>query len=331
MAFTTKRCATIVGFILTLIASTGAIGASPVTITMPEGPTAAPSRVPGAKTSRPQAPPTPKPVALPANLTIPRYAQGPEPFRDGETLVYAATWEGIPAADARVVVVHNRAHPDWWTGQMWISSSKVVDKLYRMRDYFREDFDFGSWRPDAVAILQHEKSRQDRWQASFNSDRTLITAVRTNKQNRTWIRRFTGGAPWGPFSGAMIALSQPLNVGQKYTFDVFSGGNRYVFAFKVLDREQLTIGLGTFKVLKIEPSVVWLSEGSFRDQASAMLIWVTDDSKHLPIRIESAVFIGSVRADLTHASQLPAPVAAKLDLPTGARPSAAPSRRPAGS
>lgn len=320
MAFRSSRLFAVVK--LTLVTLVTSAVAAPNT--MPDARAGAPSPVPGAKTSRPQpqAIRTPKPIALPASVTIPRYPQGPEPFRDGETLVYDASWEGIPAAEARVTIVHNRAHPDWWTGQMWINSSKVVDPLYRMRDYFREDFGFASWLPNSVQVLQHEKSRQDRWVASFNPDRTLITAVRTNKQGRTWIRSFSGGAPWGPFSGAMIALSQPLTVGKSYTFDVFSGGNRYVFSFDVMGRERITTGLGTFTVLKIQPSVLWLSEGSFRNQASTMTIWVTDDPRHLPIRIESAVFIGAVRADLTQASMLPAPAP---NRPTAAAKAAATS------
>src|SRR6266851_6406343 len=243
--------------------------------TMPDRPAAAPSRVPVAKTSRPRTIRTPAPVALPANVIVPRYAQGAEPFRDGETLVYDASWEGIGAAQARVIIVHNRTHPDWWTGQMWIATSPLADRLYRMRDYFREDFAFQSWIPNDIQILQHEKSRQDQWRATFDQQQKLITAIKTNKQGRTWIRRFSG-APWGPFSGAMMALSQPFKIGQTYTFDVFSGGNRYVFAFDVQGRDQITTNLGTFNTLRIEPSVLWLSDGSFRSQASDMTIWVTD-------------------------------------------------------
>lgn len=251
-----------------------------------------------AQTRRHHPRPAPTPVALPPALKVPVYSQGEAPFNDGEVLVYTATWEGIPAAEARIALARNRTHPQWWIGQMWINTSKVVDPLYRMRDYFREDFGFASWLPDHIYILQHEKNRQDTWRATFDRPQQLVTTTKTNKAGRTWIRQFRG-APWGPFSGAMMALSQPLVVGHDYIFDVFSGGNRYVFGFKVLDREPLNTALGNFKTIKIEPSVIWLSQGDFRKDASETLIWVTDDARHLPVRIESAVYIGAVRADLT--------------------------------
>jgi hypothetical protein len=239
------------------------------------------------------------PIALPATLKIPRYRQGIEPFRDGETLVYEASWEGIPAAVARISLVHNRLHPDRWTGQIWITSGVIVDQLYRMRDYVREDFDYNSWRPASIHIVQHEKRRQDDWLAIFDAHARMVTATRRNRAGRTWIRRFSGGDPWGPFSATMLALSQPLAPGRTYTFDVFSGGNRYVFAFAVRDRERIATAFGTLPALRIEPSVAWLSEGSFRQQVHATTIWVSDDPRHLPLRVESAVFVGSVVVNLT--------------------------------
>lgn len=265
---------------------------------------------------KPRAMRTPAPIAIPPDLVIPQYAPGVEPFQSGETLVYEASWEGIAVAETRVSLVRNHAHPSWWTGQMWVTTSPVADVLYRMRDYFREDFDYTTWRPSQLYIVQHEKSRLDVWRATFDDSARLVTATKTNRAGRTWVRRFSGGEPWGPFSGAMMALSQPLRPGKTYTVDVFGGGSRYVFAFAVLKREPLTTGLGTFQALRIEPSAVWLSENSFRNQASSMTVWVTDDAHHLPLRIESAVFFGAVRADL------------RQILPAPSRPAAATSLKP---
>ncbi len=65
---------------------------------------------------------TPGPLPLPANLTIPKYRQGAAaPFNSGETLVYDASWIGIPAAEAKILIAYNKAHPELWTGQMWIT------------------------------------------------------------------------------------------------------------------------------------------------------------------------------------------------------------------
>ncbi|HUN60035.1 MAG TPA: DUF3108 domain-containing protein [Candidatus Binataceae bacterium] len=244
----------------------------------------------------PKASPTPMP--LPDSLKIPTYPPGPPTFHDGETLFYNATWLGAPAASARVIVSHNRSHPEWWRGEMWITSSPIVDLVYRMRDYFREDFSRDSYQPDNIYIQQHEKKRFDEWHTTFDHQDRLITAIKRNRRGEITERLFSGGDPLGPFSGAMMALSQPLKPGDDLTFDVFSGGNRYVFAFNVIDRERITTPLGTFNTLKIEPSVIWLSQGNFRSQARETTIWVTDDGRHLPVQMAADVYFGYIYVEL---------------------------------
>src|SRR5207248_1595848 len=87
------------------------------------------------------------PLPLPPDLPIPHYNPGPPPFRNGETLVYAASWMGIPAAQATIIVARDRAQPSAWSGRLWINTSRAVDVLYRMRDYVDESFSRDSLRP----------------------------------------------------------------------------------------------------------------------------------------------------------------------------------------
>ncbi|HTT76439.1 MAG TPA: DUF3108 domain-containing protein [Candidatus Binataceae bacterium] len=277
--------------------------------------------------------PSPTPLPLPQNLKIPSYPPGPPTFHDGETLFYQGTWLGVPAASARVLVGRDRTHPGLWRGQMWITSSAIVDLIYRMRDYIREDFWRNSYQPNNIFIQQHENKRLDDWHTTFDHQDHLVTAIKRNRRGQTTERLFSGGNPLGPFSGAMMALSQPLKPGDNLTFDVFSGGNRYVFAFKVIDRERITTELGTFDTLKIEPSVLWLSQGNFRNEARDTTIWVTDDGRHLPVRIAADVFFGYIYADLvkvedkgseTAASSRANVMRADTDGTAGAPPTRAP-------
>jgi hypothetical protein len=256
------------------------------------------------------------PVPLPSDLAIPRYFPGPPPFRNGETLVYEASWVGIPAAEARIMLLKNRADGRSWTGKLWLRSSAPVDLLYRMRDYVDEDFNCDDLRPRAMHIFQREKQRRDEWSVRFDDHEHLVISAKRNAQGRTWVREFSGGEPWGPFSGAMLALSLPLTVGQTYTFDVFSGGNRYVLAFNVDKRESITTSLGTLQALRIIPSVVWLSEGKFLHQVTKMVVWVTDDEQHLPLRIEAAAFVGSIRVDLAQVRNGPSPTVTAASMQT---------------
>ena len=99
-----------------------------------------------------------------------------------------------------------------------------------------------------------------------------------------------------------MALSQPLQVGERYSFDVFTGSTRYVFDFRVVRREKITTPMGTFDALRLVPGVLYESNGKLTESATGTTIWVTADRRHLPLRVEAQAFIGTVRADLIEVS-----------------------------
>jgi hypothetical protein len=95
-----------------------------------------------------------------------------------------------------------------------------------------------------------------------------------------------------------MALAQPLKVGDSLKFDTFIGVNRYVLDFDVVGRERIEMALGAFDAFKIVPSVLYVSEGGIKRKARRTTIWVSPGARRLPLRIESKVFIGSIRIDL---------------------------------
>ena len=64
---------------------------------------------------------------------------------------------------------------------MWLDTSPVVDVVYRMRDVFRENFDYPSLRPNDIYIVQHENQRLDQWRVNFDPKQRLVTAVKTSR------------------------------------------------------------------------------------------------------------------------------------------------------
>ena len=153
--------------------------------------------------------PTDPPGSLPAGLVIPSYAAGPMPLHPGEQLVFRASWIGIPAAEARIVVSGDQKDPRMWRGEVWVRTSPGVDMLYKLRDYLREEFSRASMAPRALYIKQSENQRNSEYRLSFDRRARLVTAVKRNKKGSA-TSRFASDNPFGPVSGAIMALSQPL-------------------------------------------------------------------------------------------------------------------------
>jgi hypothetical protein len=285
--------------IATLIVSVAAIGASSMVSAQsgsddPVSQTAAPTR----KRKHPPTP-QPTPMALPAEVKakLPAYKPGPSPFHDGEQLVYQASWVAIPAAQARIEFHKKKKDPSQWVAEIWIETNAAVDLLYKMRDYMRESVANDSLHSAGVNLTQHENARLNNYTVTFDRPAQIVSQEKKNKKGAQ-TRQYVASDPWGPLSGAMIALTQELAPGKTYALDVFSGSQRYVFAFEVEKKEKIHLAIGDFDAWRIVPDVWYVSDGNLRNQAHGTTLWVSADKRHLPLRIEAQAFIGYVRADL---------------------------------
>jgi hypothetical protein len=264
--------------------------------------------------------PTPTPMALPPEVKakVPVYRPGPVPFHNGEQLFYEASWLGIPAAEAQVSFRqdvkkprNNALHKDplpgdphtddsprsRWVAEVWVKTTPYADVFYKMRDHMRENVAEDTLHTGWIHVDQHENSRLDTWDVTLDRPTQIVTVTKTNKRG-TQSKQFIASDPWGPLSGAMMALSQDLTPGKTYAFDVFGGSQRYVFAFDVQARERIHTALGDFDAIRIVPDVWYVSDGKLRSQAHDTVLWVSADKRHLPLRIQSQAFIGAVYADL---------------------------------
>ncbi|MEE8342402.1 MAG: DUF3108 domain-containing protein [Gammaproteobacteria bacterium] len=95
-----------------------------------------------------------------------------------------------------------------------------------------------------------------------------------------------------------------LQVGKIYEISVVDNYRAYDLLIEVLARETRPTYFG-----KQTPTVIirplLRTKGVFK-RDGAMRIWLTEDSRHLPVRVETKVSIGSIHADLIALSNDPA-------------------------
>ncbi len=233
----------------------------------------------------------------PADLKIPGYTPVKVPFHPGQSLTYQISWAGIPAAGATIDMHGNPANPELWTGEARISTNELVDLLFKTRDYMRENFAHRSLVPRDIYIKQSENQRLHEYLINFDSASGMVRMVKRHKQKSETVE-FRSLHPMGPISGSLMALSQPLEVGQTLVFDVFGGHNRYVVALKVDRRERVRVALGDFDALRITPTILYVSDAEVRGKVREATLWVSADARHLPLRVQTAVFVGYITADL---------------------------------
>jgi len=260
-----------------------------------------------------------------SGLKIPTYKPVHIPFRPGQSLTYRVSWAGIPAAGATIRMRPNDDNPALLTGEINIATNKLVDVLYRMRDYVRENFAGSSLLPQDVYIKQSQNRRGDEYVIKFDHQTGVVDMTRRTP-HKTEHAKFHSPSPLGPISGPLMALSQPLEVGHTLLFDVFVGENRYVIALKVEQRERIRTTLGVFNAVRITPTMVYLSNNQARGKAREITVWVSDDDRRLPLRVQAEAFFGYVIAELVQVADIDIPESKDHLL---AAPAASPSPSPA--
>jgi hypothetical protein len=238
-----------------------------------------------------------EPLALPAELVVPSYSAGELPLGDGQRLVFQASWLGIPAADARIELRASADDPDELIAEAWMETNAFVDIFYRMRNYVKEKLSRPTLETRALYIRHQENRRLNEYFVDFDRPAALVSAVKKNSKGSSE-KRFIAPNGWGPISGALMALSQPVEPGTTLMFDVITGSQRYVFDFNVKKIERITVPAGTFEAYRVVPGVVYLSDESLREKSRQMTVWVSADKRRLPLRVEAGTFVGSIRADL---------------------------------
>lgn len=102
-----------------------------------------------------------------------------------------------------------------------------------------------------------------------------------------------------PVTAVFRARASDARPGDALWHDVWTGEVRYLVRLDIVARETVEVPAGRFAALRVVPHL-WRIEG--RPAPDTRLrratIWVTDDAQHVPLRIRSKVFVGSVSVDL---------------------------------
>jgi hypothetical protein len=97
------------------------------------------------------------------------------------------------------------------------------------------------------------------------------------------------------YTSFYLVRGMKLEVGKPVYVDIVDSKKQWRVEVEVLRKERITTRLGTFNTVVIKPRLK--SEGIF-DQKGEMLVWLTDDDRHLPVKMKSKVIVGSVSATL---------------------------------
>ncbi len=100
-----------------------------------------------------------------------------------------------------------------------------------------------------------------------------------------------------------------FKVGQRVNLRNFFKGKTNPLDIKYLGKQKITVDAGTFNCIIVEPMV---REGGLFKSEGRILIWLSDDERKIPVKVNTKVIIGSIDAELKEYSGINGALKAKV-------------------
>jgi hypothetical protein len=217
------------------------------------------------------------------------------PFSVTEKFVYDLTWAGIKAGTASMELGNDRdrikiisvAQSAKWVSIFYTVDDRVQSIVSRGPDgsslglpvSYRLKLREGSHRKDKEVIFDHERNR----------------ARYIDHLKQEYKEMVVPPFVFDPISSFFYLRTLRLVVGEPVYITIFDSKKVYDVEVQVLRKEEVTVPEGTFRTIVVKP--LMKSEGIFYRKGE-IFIWLTDDARHIPVKMQTKVKIGSITASL---------------------------------
>ena len=223
-------------------------------------------------------------------------------FGPGEQARYRIQYLGVTAGTAQVTV---GAPMKQWGKDVWpivsLAKSDAIAGVWPVKDKYVSYWDFGSQRVLGSDMHEDQNNKRRRVRVKLAEDGKSAQVVK-QKEGET-PREATHELAEGTLdvAGATFALrNRVLEVGQEYAYPVFTGSKSFLMKAKVEAKESLSTSLGKREVYRLR--VYTEFSGNLKSKRD-MVAWLTTDARHLPVRIEAELALGSLVAELMEYQQ----------------------------
>ncbi|HEY8388250.1 MAG TPA: DUF3108 domain-containing protein [Parasegetibacter sp.] len=180
------------------------------------------------------------------------------------------------------------------------------DKFFKVRDRYETYIDTAHLIPYKFIRNIDEGGYKKYENVSFN--RTANTAVTTN--GVTKVPECVQDVI------SMVYYARNLDFdkykeGDKIPFSMFIDDEVHNLYMRYLGKETVKTKYGKFKAIKFKPLLI---KGSVFEGGENMTVWVSDDANRLPLRIESAISVGSIKVDMSQYRNLRYPLSSLISV-----------------
>ena len=228
------------------------------------------------------------------------------PYVVGETFTYEgkfskAILRGIAVADL-VFNIENAPDSENFLVKAEAKSKGTLAKLFGFTFLQQLESTIDSKNFDILKSIKHDvqNDRVRDSEAIFDYKNKQVTYVEVDPQNAMRApRKVASQIEAGTqdfISGLFLLRTFPLAVGKTFELSVSDSGLVYKIPVRVTKRERQNSILGKVWCFRVEPEV--FGTNRLIEQEGSMIIWITDDTRRVPVRSQINAKIGRVEVKL---------------------------------
>lgn len=224
-------------------------------------------------------------------------------FSPGEILVFEVGWKAASAGEIRLSVneIGYRKKRPAYRLVCEAATNRAIDTIFKVRDSFE------SWMD--VQSLCSVGFRRKIQEGSYEKIEEFFLDPASGKYHGRSARpskNATANLESGRIpefvqdvvSTLYYVRTQPLRVGQVVNVSVMNGVDVHDIQFNIRKKETVKTGAGEFNCVVLEP--LFKIDRVFRPHSKATAtVWLTDDEKHLPVKITAELPFGHIDASLS--------------------------------
>lgn len=225
-----------------------------------------------------------------------------DPFRVGEKVIFSMNYFNMSAGLMTIEVlplveVNGRKSYHF---SVSVKSGKVFSYFYSVNDSGETFLDYETMKPSSYSIHVKESKQLKEIRSAFDWEKMeglyweKKVTEQDGEQNKKKVWKIEDYSQ-NVVSALFYLRTFQLKLDKKLAFRVADDGDNMLFTGKVVRYEDLETDLGKFKTVVVKPKME--INGVFK-QMGDIFIWLTDDDRKLPVRIEAKIKIGTLIAKL---------------------------------
>jgi len=234
----------------------------------------------------------PRPPAAAAAKPAPSRTERTVPFRVGESLTYDVSWSTYLTAGTAITTVKEKRSSSNSMAYYIVAEARPTPLLTRLYSlYYKVDtlLDAYTLLPQRGSIYSEEGKRHRYKITSFDH---AANRVSFEFRTGTTVKDEFSAPPYvqDALSALYVLRAIPFKASDRMTMPLSDNGMIYKLQVEIAASEVVKTPFGETRAWKLSPTII---DAAGRPQGRGLTVWVSDDPRRLPVKLQAELPVGS--------------------------------------